>query len=193
MTLPLPFVTAVSGVSFHPEAVARVRPGMTATIEREPGNPFDANACQVVVDGEPVGHIPAALAARLVRRAESAWQGEIVEKIGAAELTGLRVRVLGPVPSPRTPSGEESTTVDTTPDPTLDTTVAGRDAVVIDSIDPVLPVENTLAAQVATTLVRTRSRRVVGTLVRIDGGAVIVLTRDGTEVRYPSELVIVDA
>ena len=184
MSLPLPFVTSVSGVSFRPEAVALVRPGMVAHVRREPDSPYDPNACAVEVNGQVVGHIPAAVAARLVSRAEDAWVGEIVEKIGTGDKTGLRVRVSGGlVPGPRDGSAGE---------PVIDRGIAPAVAVV-DSLSSNEAPEGSseLVTDVAGPEVRTRSRRLVGYFVEKDDTHVTVRNDQGSLVRYPVELVVV--
>jgi hypothetical protein len=94
MDLKLPFTSAVAGVSFHTDAVSKVRIGMRADISHDPANQYDANACAVRVGGELVGHLPKAISARLRARGESAWKGVVSEVITGDKATGLRIRVL---------------------------------------------------------------------------------------------------
>lgn len=91
----LPFVTSVAGVSFHQPAVAHVSVGDTVAVIPEDDNPYDANAYRIdTTDGETVGHLPAAVAARLRDAGYShTLRGQVTETVGN-ETLGLRVKVL---------------------------------------------------------------------------------------------------
>ena len=91
LTCPrLPFELRVVGVSFHADAVARVRVGDRVLVAHEPDNSYDANACAVMVNDELVGHAPKALAARMVSGQARAWTGTVTEVSDGGDLpTGL--------------------------------------------------------------------------------------------------------
>lgn len=55
---------------------------LAGSIRREPGNAYDPNAVQVLVEGTPVGYVPRTLAATIAPRLDS---GE------AAQVTGVRI------------------------------------------------------------------------------------------------------
>jgi len=94
MTAPrLPLVSAIRGVSFNQDSVSLARPGDRALIEHDPVNPYDANACRVLVNGELVGHLPAGLALRMVSGPDRAWDGEVDEVITGNHPTALRIRI----------------------------------------------------------------------------------------------------
>lgn len=94
MTAPrLPLVSAIRGVSFNQDSVSLARPGDRALVEHDPANPYDANACRVLVNGELVGHLPAGLALRMVSGPDRAWDGEVDEVITGNHPTALRIRI----------------------------------------------------------------------------------------------------
>ena len=101
MNLKLPFTSAVAGVSFHIDAVSRVRVGMRVRIEHDSANPYDANACAVYVQDELIGHLPRQLAQRLRARGEDRWKGVVSEVLTGEKATGVRIRVLAGDPRQR--------------------------------------------------------------------------------------------
>lgn len=175
--LPLPFVSPVKGVSFRPDAVALVEVGMAAFIEHDPNNQYDANACTVVVANQIIGHLPAQLAARLVGRGEGSWSGTVVEKIGKADIVGIRVRVETPAlvsvgaptfvlpPAQRGPSDTEILS-----------------AAAPSAAEPVARERS----------VTSRSGRRLGYLDRIEGDKVFVKVAGAKTASYPAELVLVE-
>lgn len=180
--LPLPFVSPVKGVSFRPEAVALVEVGMPALIEHDPNNAYDANACTVVVGNQVIGHLPAQLAARLVGRGEGSWSGTVVEKIGKADIVGVRVRVESPA---LVSVGASSFVFPTAqPGPADREVVADVEA---RSSQPVVTqaVERERA-------VSSRSGRRLGVFDRIEGDKVIVRIAGSKTASYPAELVLVE-
>lgn len=72
---------AVVGVKQNPTVVASLRVGDPVLVVAQPTNPVDSNAFQVLTaDGQPIGYIPAALAARLaVEEGPAAFDGHISE------------------------------------------------------------------------------------------------------------------
>jgi hypothetical protein len=90
----LPFGVAVVGISNYQASAATIAEGDHVFIRREPDNPYDANACRVERDdGETLGYVPRALAARLVDRAEPAWRARVEAKLAAKGTIGLRIMV----------------------------------------------------------------------------------------------------
>lgn len=89
--MKFPFVSAVVGTSFRAESAAKVTPGAVVTLQREPENPADPSAVAVRLDGETIGYLPRALAARLVGET---WHG-LVTEVHHGEGIGIRVRVTG--------------------------------------------------------------------------------------------------
>lgn len=94
VSVSMPFVCPVAGVSQYQDVAALVRPGDALVFRHEPSNPYDANACVVQWNDQTVGYVPAAVAARLVATG-SAWSGEVAEVLPGPECVGLRVRVCG--------------------------------------------------------------------------------------------------
>jgi hypothetical protein len=88
----IPLTVKVVGVSYHPQEVARARAGAEVKIEHDPANPFDSNACAVfLAGGEQLGHLPAAVAARLVNeRCENRWRGRVSE-VYCGEHAGIAI------------------------------------------------------------------------------------------------------
>lgn len=146
----LPFIAPVAGVSQYQDAVTRCVEGLRVTVRREPENPYDGNACVVESDGQVLGYLPKALAARLVDSTGTAWDAELVEVL-RGETWGLRIRVVQ----------------------------------VAEVADEVV-VEEELTEVPAGPEVRSGSGRVLGTLVRVQGTDVVVLTPSGYETPYPA-------
>jgi len=96
MSIVMPFVCPVAGISQYQEAAAQVRVGQALRVCHEPGNPYDANACRVESDAGLLGYVPAPLAARLVRTG-SQWLAEVDQVLSGQQCLGIRMRVLGVV------------------------------------------------------------------------------------------------
>lgn len=94
----LPFTTAVAGVSFHRDALIGVTVGMRVTVTHEPDNPYDSNACAVLVRDQLIGHLPRDVARRMIARGERRWKGVVSEVLTGQQATGIRVRVLSGEP-----------------------------------------------------------------------------------------------
>ena len=90
---PAPFMDlAVAGTRYHRYAAvaATLRAGDRLLLRREPGNPHDPNAVEIVTEGgEKLGYVPRGAAAALAPRLDAG------ERIGAA-ITGFLPR-----PAPR--------------------------------------------------------------------------------------------
>lgn len=58
----------------------RGRRGLECSLIREPDNPHDSNAVLVLAGGEPIGHLPRAIAARMAHELDSgvAWVADVV-------------------------------------------------------------------------------------------------------------------
>jgi hypothetical protein len=180
-SLPFPFISAVSGVSFRQEIVCACRPGDQLAIVAVDDNPHDPNAIEVrTARGEMCGFIPAGIAPRLRASGQRAWQAEIAEVL-AGETWGLRIRVTAPLASGA--DDDASAGIGDAP-PRAEAhaaPVVGGDACVEISTD-----------DVATT-VRAKSGRLLGTLLRYDDNAVIVASVGGGECRYPAAVVLIGA
>lgn len=92
--IPLPVIVKVVGVSFHRDEVVRVKVGDAVRVDHDPENPYDANACAVTTPaGGVLGHVPAPVAARLIREhAERSWSGSVAE-IFPGEHYGISIRI----------------------------------------------------------------------------------------------------
>jgi hypothetical protein len=90
----IPIIVKVVGVSYHPGEVAQLAVDQAITVEHDPTNPFDSNACVVrTLGGAELGHVPAAVAARLIaERTERRWTGRVAE-IYLGEHTGFTIRI----------------------------------------------------------------------------------------------------
>lgn len=186
--MKFPFLSAVVGTSFRPTVAATAAAGQQVVARPEPENPADPHAVCVELNGEQLGYLPRALAARLDG---GPWAGEIVEVFGSDRL-GIRVRILGPaaehptevnsrparryqisnpptVPSSQTHKGAQTSTASL---PRLDSN--GQPVVVLDDNE----------------IVRARSGRLLGTFVSNVDGRVNVRTDDGREVSYPENLIV---
>lgn len=149
MTVPYPFTCPVRGVSQYPAAVAQARTGDPAVVRHDPANPYDANAYEVLVGGELVGYLPAALAARLVHVAPR-WEARITEKLDGQH-PGLRVTVSGPADGDQARGGNGAPT----------------------DTEPILPEPRT------TRTVKARSGRILGSFIEEQPGVVVVSTPNG--------------
>lgn len=115
--MKLPFIAPVAGVTFHPNAVTAARAGDRVRVAHDPSNRHDA--CAVAVHnaaGEPLGHLPAAVAAKVVARFghSCTFAAEIAEVVGGRDghSTGLRIRLLGLTGNVgATPDGADTGTV----------------------------------------------------------------------------------
>lgn len=197
--MKFPFLSAVVGTSFRPNTAASAKPGLAVTARPEPENPVDPHAVLVELNGEQLGYLPRALAARLQG---GPWAGEIVDVFGSDRL-GIRVRILGPLteqpdnPNPpqrrytidSTPAAKQplprSTALAPTPVPATAPATAPAFAStgeVTSSTAPVILDDNEI--------VRARSGRFLGTFVGVEAGKVVVRTDDGRDVSYPETLIV---
>lgn len=193
--MKFPFLSAVVGTSFRPNAAASAKPGLAVTARPEPENPVDPHAVLVELNGEQLGYLPRALSARLQG---GPWAGEIVDVFGSDRL-GIRVRILGPLSDQPTTSNptQRRYTIDNTPaakpaaprsagtapmtapTPSPLISPAGE---ATDSNAPVVLDDNEI--------VRARSGRFLGTFVAVEAGKVVVRTDDGRDVSYPETLIV---
>lgn len=97
MRPPRRFSVRVVGVTFapgYPETIGRIEASwvsrelrgeapapLPADLVRDPGNEHDPNAIQVVVAGEPIGHVAAAMAERLAPLLDAGeiWACEVTD------------------------------------------------------------------------------------------------------------------
>lgn len=93
----LPVILPVVGVSFHQDIVMRAQTGDRVAVIAEPHNPYDVNACAVMMDGEVLGHLSRVNAERIRRSGFSAWEAVIVDVIAGEHPTALRIKVLAPL------------------------------------------------------------------------------------------------
>jgi hypothetical protein len=171
--LLLPAVLPVAGVSFHQDVVAGLRVGDVLDVFAEPENPYDADACVFLRDGEVVGHVPRALAGRL-RRTGSQWKACVEEVLPGDMAIGLRVRVLASeIAGPTSERALDSNAPDPNP------------AVPYITGSPVQESEVSVVREV-----RARSGRVLGRFVAHEGSEVVVSSEDGRLVRFPDSLVV---
>lgn len=108
MRLPNPLPLRVVGVSFvanYPENLLQIHDNLQTgnfrgkyelSLIREPDNPHDSNAIRVLVNGKPVGHIPANLAKPLAKRIDAGkryrgWVDEVLIDPEHPERPGLAV------------------------------------------------------------------------------------------------------
>ena len=72
MVVPGSFTTNVAGISYRQDAASRCQVGDPVQLIREPENPHDENAIQVLsIDGEPLGYIPRSQSAELAADMDS--------------------------------------------------------------------------------------------------------------------------
>lgn len=179
--MPLPFVCAVAGVSFHQDEVLMTAVGQVVVVRHQPDNAYDTNACSVTTTGgAELGHLPAALAARLVgtRPDEAQWAGRI-EEVLSGQTWGLRIAVGIP----------DDDAEDASPRPAPPGAAEG--AAEPDTGDRIIPDEASPEETAPTQEVRARSGRSLGVWVGEDEGKVVVRNAAGIEIRYPAELVLV--
>ena len=100
-----PFGSPVAGVSFHQAAVVDCKVGDQVMVVREPDNPYDANAYLVSnTAGDTLGHLPGALAARLVSDGSPDVIEATIEKVLDTNMTvGLRLWLTGSGEAPVAP------------------------------------------------------------------------------------------
>lgn len=89
-----PFVSKVVGISNYQQVAVKCSEGMVVEVRHEPDNPYDQNACRVVVGGETLGYLPKLLAARLMRDGSKNWVGEVAAKHQGDVNIGVEVRIL---------------------------------------------------------------------------------------------------
>ena len=81
--------TRLKGVTFsnRQEVIAQLHPGEPVRLRREPANPFDRNAIQVVTStGQVVGYLDRHLAGNLAPQMDAvplAWQGQVQAVLGS--------------------------------------------------------------------------------------------------------------
>ena len=93
--LPLPATVPVKGTSFRQDVVIRCHVGQRVLLRRDPANPHDADAVEIVTLADQLlGYVPATLAQRLGDH--PGYDGEIVEVLDG-ETVGLRVKVRHPL------------------------------------------------------------------------------------------------
>jgi len=208
--MKFPFLSAVVGTSFRPAIAMTTKPGSPIIARPEPDNPVDPAAVLIEIDGEQLGYLPRALAARLTG---GPWAGEIVEVFGVDRL-GIRVRILGPLaqhstlPQPR----ERKYKIDSTlaakntfshvgpstetakPEPANAKTQSKSFGSALSASGNL---KNSVEVRAAGTvvldgnqIVRARSGRILGTFVSSENGKVLVRTDDGRDVHYPENLII---
>ena len=208
--MKFPFLSAVVGTSFRPATAMTTKPGSPIIARPEPDNPVDPAAVLIEIDGEQLGYLPRALAARLTG---GPWAGEIVEVFGVDRL-GIRVRILGPLaqhptfPQPR----ERKYKIDPTTAAKNTFSYAGPSSEAAKpepanaktqsksfSSAPSTSgnLKNGVEVRAAGTvvldgnqIVRARSGRILGTFVSSENGKVLVRTDDGRDVYYPENLII---
>lgn len=101
------FFTKVVGVSFEgrQDVVAQLTPGEEVLLRREPANPFDPHAVQVVrSDGSVVGYLNSALAGRLAPRLDrgARYRATVTAVTGGGDRNlGVNLRVEQDAPQPR--------------------------------------------------------------------------------------------
>ncbi|MER3456507.1 MAG: single-stranded-DNA-specific exonuclease RecJ [candidate division GAL15 bacterium] len=102
--------TKVVGVTFEgrQEVLARLEPGEEVYLRREPANPFDPHAVQVVRrDGSVVGYLNSVLAGRLAPQLDrgARYRATVAAVTGGGDLRlGVNVRLEQDAPQPRTES-----------------------------------------------------------------------------------------
>lgn len=155
-----PFISKVVGISNYQQVAAKCCEGMTVDVRHEPDNPYDQNACRVLVGEDTLGYLPKLLAARLVRSGAKNWSGEVASRHQGETYIGVEVRILR----------EENTS-------TLRGAEQGMAAA-------------TAGAGERRVVVVKRSGRILGRLVRVERDArrVIVENESGT-IPYPDGLV----
>jgi hypothetical protein len=122
MSVTFPFRTPVVGVSFHQDAVRAVAAGADVVVVHQPDNPYDVNAMEVVADnGDHLGYLPAALAARLVAGVGvGARLAAVVDLTYGADICALRLLVTGrhtdQVRVPAAPEEDAGDTATSAPD-----------------------------------------------------------------------------
>jgi hypothetical protein len=163
--LHLPFVAKVVGVSWHQDVVTQMAEGAPVVLYHQRDNPHDAHACVVeTAGGVQLGYLPKAVARRLSERhAGGRWLGEISEVLPGHDCWGIRIRVL---------KEDESSEPGGSPVLGADSTTSMRSSG--------RPAE-----------VRSKSGRVLGTLVLAGDGRVVVCGPNGVETNYPAHLVSV--
>ena len=190
-SLIFPVEVAVVGVSWHQEQVTKCRVGMHCEVVHEPENPFDANAYAVYVRGELVGHLPKAVAAKMVGGDAGSLEGEIV-RVGAGDVVGLRVKLWKREVVTQSRDGSDSAAAnvgaDVENDPRQNNVTSG------DGIESGANKSSTTREESVGAVVRVRaSGRVLGELVSAGSGATTVRMSGGVEVRYPTSMVEVVA
>lgn len=164
-TLHLPFVAKVVGVSWHQEVVTQMVEGAPVVLYHQPDNPHDAHACAVETPGgAQLGYLPREVAKRLSEECRGGrWTGEVSEVLPGHDCWGIRVRVLrvAGYTDTREPEPKDATG-------TPEERSGGH-----------LPE------------VRSKSGRVLGTLVLAGDGRVVVCGANGIETNYPAHLVSV--
>jgi hypothetical protein len=208
--MKFPFLSAVVGTSFRPATAMTTKPGSPIIARPEPDNPVDPLAVLIEIDGEQLGYLPRALAARLTG---GPWAGEIVEVFGVDRL-GIRVRILGPLSQhptfpqaqvrkylidptmavnrtvSRSSSQTEKPTSVHTPEKTTSKSLrtAPSTSGKLQTRVDVRPVG--IVVLDGNEIVRARSGRILGTFVSSENGKVLVRTDDGRDVNYPENLII---
>jgi hypothetical protein len=183
---PLPFVSAVAGVSFRQEIVFACNAGDLLSVAAVDDNPHDANAVEVRTrHGELVGFIPSALAPRLRCSGQRRWDAEIVEVL-PGETWGLRIKVTHAADDRGDTEGSGGGHL-----AVAGGTHTGGEAGNLDDVAHADGESDGSAGSAGGVRVVAvaRSGRVLGELVERDGTAVIVRDVSGRTCRYPAAAV----
>lgn len=165
-TLTCHSILPVSGVSYRQDAVRAVNEGDRVRLVADPSNPHDERAIAVVSDeGRLLGYVPAALTDRLHATGGTAFDA-VVHEVLEGDTWGLRLKYLGASDDTSTPPGHVERAAEER---------AGDDEAGDDEVVPAA-------------IVRTRSKRVLGSFAGVEGKHTLVRV-DGREVRYPSAVV----
>jgi hypothetical protein len=103
-------VFRVVGVSFHKEAVSKLKAGEALVLEYEDDNPHDANAIRIrTLDGAPIGYVPSDMARRVRTDQVGPAFSAVVERERTFEdvVVGVDIRVTGVTALPQGDAAEE--------------------------------------------------------------------------------------
>lgn len=94
MSLVLPFIAPVNGITFHLGQAKLAKEGDLITIKHASSNTYDSKAMEIIHQGNAIGFLPKEIAHRLFDQGLKTFSGIIAQVLSSEKGFGLRVKVL---------------------------------------------------------------------------------------------------
>lgn len=106
MSLVLPFIAPVNGITFHLGQAKLAKEGDLITIKHDSSNTYDFKAMEIIHQGNAIGFLPKEIAHRLFDNGLKTFSGIIAQVLSSEKGFGLRVKVLSSEDAVRDPAIE---------------------------------------------------------------------------------------